>query len=151
MLNPARANEFSALSLAAMAGHFEVCQYLIDNLDDKNPKEKDGNTVLLSVALAGHLHIYKYIHRYYSPTDKLQGKIGHKKKATTEGRGGQRHGAPGDLWDRYKADRLPINYNVWSITKRISQHKVWEGGGLLHQLDRPLIDNRVGSNKKKVQ
>ena len=97
----------------------------------------------------GHLHIYKYIHRYYSPTDKLQGKIGHKKKATTEGRGGQRHGAPGDLWDRYKADRLPINYNVWSITKRISQHKVWEGGGLLHQLDRPLIDNRVGSNKRK--
>ena len=62
LLNPARgADELTALASAAGAGQLEICQYLINNLDDKNPKKKDGNTVLHIVAHAGHIEIVKCI------------------------------------------------------------------------------------------
>jgi len=62
LLNPARGvDELTALGFAADAGHLEICQYLIDNLDDKNPKRKNGNTVLHFVARAGYIEIVKCI------------------------------------------------------------------------------------------
>ena len=61
MLNPAREDGFTALHFAAEQGHFDVCEYLINNLDgeDKNPKDKYAQTPMHLVARAGHNEICK--------------------------------------------------------------------------------------------
>ena len=70
MLNPARADGFTALHFAAEQGHFDVCEYLIKYLDgeDKNPKDKYGRTPMHLAAYFGELEIVKCI------MDKLEDK-----------------------------------------------------------------------------
>ena len=61
LLNPARADGFTALHFAAEQGHFDVCEYLIKYLDgeDKNPKDKDGCTPMYLAVRRGHNEICK--------------------------------------------------------------------------------------------
>lgn len=42
-------------------GHIDIYQEIIDELDDKNPKDEDGWTPLHEAAQEGHLKIYDLI------------------------------------------------------------------------------------------
>ena len=61
-LNPARADGMTALHFAVQEGHFDVCKYYIDTLDeDKNPTNHNGRTPLHDAAFQGNLEVFKYI------------------------------------------------------------------------------------------
>ena len=45
-LNPEKPGQFTGLHYAANMGQYEVCKYFITNLEDKNPKDEDGLTLL---------------------------------------------------------------------------------------------------------
>ena len=61
-VNPKRLEDgFTPLGLAAQEGHLEICAFLIEYLDDKNPRENDGWTPLHRVARAGHLEVCKLL------------------------------------------------------------------------------------------
>ena len=47
--------------MAAYNGHIDVCEFIIDNICDKNPAENQGFTHLHIAAQTGHLDIYKLI------------------------------------------------------------------------------------------
>ena len=49
------------LHTAAYNGYFDVCKLLIDSIDDKNPRNKNGNTPLHFAADQGHYEVYKLI------------------------------------------------------------------------------------------
>ena len=42
-------------------GHLEVCKYLMNKVDNKNPAENTGTTPLHCAADSGHLEICKFI------------------------------------------------------------------------------------------
>ena len=42
-------------------GHLEVCKYLMNKVDNKNPAENTGTTPLHCAADRGHLEICKFI------------------------------------------------------------------------------------------
>ena len=48
-----------SLSYAAGRGHIEIYQYIQQNVQIKNPRDKIGNTPLHSAAYFGHLNIFK--------------------------------------------------------------------------------------------
>ena len=49
------------LFLAADSGHFEICKFIIDNTDDKNPASHNGVTPLFMAAQNGNYEICKLI------------------------------------------------------------------------------------------
>ena len=49
------------MHFAASNGKLEVCQFIIDNLDYKNPRDKYDVTPLHSAASLGHLEVCKLI------------------------------------------------------------------------------------------
>ena len=56
--NPKRTEDgLSALYFAALGGYLETCQYIAENVDDKNPGSNDGRTPLHSAACIGHLDV----------------------------------------------------------------------------------------------
>ena len=64
VVNPERSDGLTGLHFAAQGGHFDVYQYLVDNLGDsadKNPKNKHGCTPLLLAGMNGHFEIFKLI------------------------------------------------------------------------------------------
>ena len=61
-LNQARADGMTALHFAVQEGHFDVCKYYIDTLDeDKNPTNHNGRTPLHDAVFQGNLEVFKYI------------------------------------------------------------------------------------------
>ena len=42
-------------------GHLSICQLIVDNVDDKNPKSNDGLTPLHCAAAYGHLSVCQLI------------------------------------------------------------------------------------------
>ena len=54
-------NSFSPLHLAAGLGHFDIAKYLVDKLNDKNPRDNCGGTPLHYAAKWRHLNICKYL------------------------------------------------------------------------------------------
>ena len=42
-------------------GQFEVCKFILENVEDKNPKKDDGGTPLHSTAQDGNLDVCKLI------------------------------------------------------------------------------------------
>ena len=52
-------HELTPFHLAASHGHFEICQYIINNIEDKNPG--NGWTPLHEAAKKGHFAIVKLI------------------------------------------------------------------------------------------
>ena len=54
-------HELTPFHLAAKHGHFEICQHIINNIDDKNPGKKYGWTPLHEAAKNGHFAIFKLI------------------------------------------------------------------------------------------
>ena len=64
VLNPARKDGLTAFHFAAQEGHFDVCKYFVDTLDeDKNPRCKGWcrRTPLHEAAFQGDLAVFKYI------------------------------------------------------------------------------------------
>ena len=49
------------LHIAAQSGHFEVCKFIIEREDNKNPSDSDGLTPLLVAVAKGHLDICSII------------------------------------------------------------------------------------------
>ena len=49
------------LHSAAARGHLEICQYILGNVSEKNPRNRNGETPLHCAALNGHLDVYKLI------------------------------------------------------------------------------------------
>ena len=50
------------------AGFFEVCSLIIENVDDKNPKNKEGITPLHIAAGGGYFEVFKIIHKNAADT-----------------------------------------------------------------------------------
>ena len=46
---------------AAFNGHLAVCDFIMENIDNKNPSNKKGQTPLHFAAANGHLNICNYI------------------------------------------------------------------------------------------
>ena len=79
VLNPVRTDGLTGLHFAAQAGHFDVCQYLVDNLGDsadKNPKDKVGRTPLQLAGMNGHFEIFKLIIDNQSEKNPIQTRCG---------------------------------------------------------------------------
>ena len=53
--------DLTPMHFAAIFGEFEICQYIITNLDVKNPENKLSVTPLHNAAYYGHLNICKMI------------------------------------------------------------------------------------------
>ena len=51
----------TALHKAARNGHLSVCQLIVENVDDKNPKNSSGRTPLDLATSKNHLGIKKLI------------------------------------------------------------------------------------------
>ena len=49
-----------------MQGHYELCQFLIQRADDKNPKDNGGWTPLHDIAVEGHLKLCKLFLKHVS-------------------------------------------------------------------------------------
>jgi ankyrin repeat protein len=47
--------------MAADSGHLNICKFIIENVQDKNPADIDGNTPLHFAAISGNLDICKMI------------------------------------------------------------------------------------------
>ena len=53
--------DFSTLHWAAGNGYFDVVKYIVDNTEDKNPRDTNGNRPLHYAAMMGHLDTLKYL------------------------------------------------------------------------------------------
>ena len=47
--------------MAAKLGHLDLCKLIIENVEDKNPRDKFGWTPLHQAAVLGHLSVCKLI------------------------------------------------------------------------------------------
>ena len=54
-------NSYTPLHIAAGFGHFDIAKYLVDKLNDKNPRDNCGGTPLHYAARWGRLNICKYL------------------------------------------------------------------------------------------
>ena len=54
-------SHMSLLHLAALNGNLEVCKIVTDNLQNKNPADNNGNTILHTAATYGRVEIYQFI------------------------------------------------------------------------------------------
>ena len=59
--NPPSNNGTTPLYIAAQMGFYDICKFIIDNVNEKNPANHDGFTPLHVAALHGHLEICKLI------------------------------------------------------------------------------------------
>lgn len=59
--NPTNNNGETALHCAVKCGHLDVCQLIIENVEDKNPADHLGFTPLHYAAMLDNLEIYKLI------------------------------------------------------------------------------------------
>ena len=50
-------NDWTPLHKAARNGHLKIYEILMDNLEDKNPRDNYGNTPLHIAAITGHFKI----------------------------------------------------------------------------------------------
>mmetsp|Transcript_38602 Transcript_38602/g.72351 ORF Transcript_38602/g.72351 Transcript_38602/m.72351 type:complete len:236 (+) Transcript_38602:269-976(+) len=54
-------NGFQAIQLAALRGHSEICQVLLDKKADVNAEDGDGETSLMKAAAEGHVEVVKLL------------------------------------------------------------------------------------------
>ena len=54
----------SALHLAAQEGHLEICKFIIESTEDKNPRSNKGITPFYVAAQFGHFKVCKFIMNY---------------------------------------------------------------------------------------
>ena len=59
--NPSNEWGETPLHYAAMYGHLDVCELIIQSVDEKNPKNNEGNTPLHQAAGHGHVDVCKLI------------------------------------------------------------------------------------------
>ena len=52
--NPLRSNGSNPLIIAARRGHYEICKFIIEHVEEKNPQMIDGSTPLFMAALKGN-------------------------------------------------------------------------------------------------
>ena len=58
LINPERSDKYTPFHFACQEGHLDICKFIIQNLDNKNPKDNGGTTPLYIAAEYGHL---KYV------------------------------------------------------------------------------------------
>jgi hypothetical protein len=54
-------NGFQAMGLAALKGHANLCQILLDKKADVNAKDDDGETPLMKASAQGHLEVVRLL------------------------------------------------------------------------------------------
>ena len=59
--NPRSDGGYTPLHIAASNGHLEICQIILEEVDDKNPLTDDGFSPLYLAANNGHLEVFKFI------------------------------------------------------------------------------------------
>ena len=59
--NPRSDGGYTPLHIAASNGHLEICQIILEEVDDKNPVTDNGLTPLYLAANNGHLEVFKFI------------------------------------------------------------------------------------------
>ena len=52
--NPRRKEGLTPLHLAAGKGHFQVCTFIMENLENKNTANKRGNTISCQLSICKH-------------------------------------------------------------------------------------------------
>ena len=61
-INPKGNNDFTVLHMACQGGgHEEICEFIINNVEDKNPQDGEGFSPLYDAASRGHSEICKII------------------------------------------------------------------------------------------
>ena len=80
----------AALHLAAQNGHFEVCKIIVEQIEDKDPVDINGDTLLHFAAKNGRLKIYRYL----------------IKNGADSGRVNNSHQIPFDLMFNYKKQMM---------------------------------------------
>ena len=59
-------NLYSKLFWHSVKGHYELCEFLIQREEEKNPKDNGGWTPLHDIAVEGHLELCKLFMRHVS-------------------------------------------------------------------------------------
>ena len=61
-INPERGNGLTPLHFAASYGHFEICKFIIEKINVKNPRNsRNGTTPLHMAAVNGHTNVCRLI------------------------------------------------------------------------------------------
>ena len=55
--NPERVDGTTPFHFAAKLGHIDICKIIVENIENKHPKDKMGNTPLMLAAENGHLEV----------------------------------------------------------------------------------------------
>ena len=66
-------NGYTVLHLATINGHFEICEILINIVDQKNPKDHSGKTPIDFALDRGHVKIF-WLLKHHNPTTEIDHK-----------------------------------------------------------------------------
>ena len=72
--NPKNQRGFTPLHHSAMLGFSEVCQVILENVDEKNPVDEEGTTPLHLAARGGKKNIFRLIFEQVAEKNPVDGK-----------------------------------------------------------------------------